>query len=50
MNEYVLKIRKETDELVDRIESSDSNILKKSLEASLVLAEAFDQLKTFIIS
>ncbi len=50
MNEYVLKIRKETDELVDRIESSDSNILKKSLEASHVLAEAFDQLKTFIIS
>jgi hypothetical protein len=50
MYEYVRKIRKETDELVDQIESSDSNILKKSLEASHVLAEAFDQLKTFIIS
>jgi hypothetical protein len=50
MYEYVRKIRKETDELVDQIESSDSNILKKSLEASHVIAEAFDKLKTFIIS
>lgn len=50
MYKYVRKIRKETDELVDQIESSDSNILKKSLEASHVIAEAFDKLKTFIIS
>lgn len=50
MIEYTAKLRKETDELIDRIESSDSNILKKSLEASHVLAKAFDQLKTFILS
>ncbi|SHE50047.1 RteC protein [Mariniphaga anaerophila] len=49
MNEYITKLRKETDELIDQIESSDSNILKKSLEASHVLAEAFEQLKKFII-
>lgn len=50
MVKYVTKLRKETDELVERIESANSNILKKSLEASHVLAEAFDQLKTFILS
>lgn len=50
MDKHVRKIRKESDELINQIESSDSNILKKSLEASHVLAEAFDQLKTFVIS
>ena len=50
MVNYTAKLRKETDELIENIESSDSNILKKSLEASHVLAEAFDQLKTFILS
>lgn len=49
MIEYVAKLRKETDEAIDRIESSDFNILKKSLEASHVLAGAFDQLKAFIL-
>lgn len=50
MVKYVAKLRKETDEAIDCIESSDANILKKSLEASRVLAEAFDQLKMFILS
>lgn len=50
MFEYVAILRKETDDAIDRIESSDSNILKKSLEASRVLADAFDKLKTFILS
>ncbi|MCG6189974.1 RteC domain-containing protein [Maribellus maritimus] len=50
MVKYVTKLRKEMDDAIDRIESSDSNILKKSLEASHVLAEAFDQLKTFFLS
>ena len=50
MNDYVRTLRKETDELVDEIESSESNILKKSIEASHVLAEAFNKLKTFIAS
>ncbi len=50
MLEYISKLRKETDEDIERIESSDSNILKKSLEASHILAEAFDRLKSFILS
>ena len=50
MLEYVTKLRKETDEAIDNIESSDNNILKKSLEASHVLAEAFDSMKQFIQS
>ena len=50
MLEYVAKLRKETDDAVDRVESSDSNILKKSLDASHILAEAFDKLKKFILS
>jgi len=50
MLEYVAKLRKETDNAIDGIESSDSNILKKSLEASHVLADAFDKLKKFILS
>ena len=50
MLEYVAKLRKETDDAIDRIESSDSNILKKSLDASHVLADAFDKLKKFILS
>jgi hypothetical protein len=50
MVKYAAKLRKKTDEAIDRIESSDANILKKSLEASRILAEAFDQLKMFILS
>ncbi len=50
MIDYITKLRKETDGIIDRIESSDSNILKKSLEASHVLADAFDKLKKFILS
>lgn len=50
MVDYIAKLRKETDELIDRIESSDSNILKKSIEASHVLGEVFDRLKRFITS
>lgn len=48
MNGYVAKLRKATDELIDRIESSDISILEKSIEASHVLADAFNQLKSFI--
>ncbi len=50
MLEYVAKLRKETDDAIDCIESSDSNILKKSLDASHVLGEAFDRLKKFTLS
>lgn len=50
MLEYVAKLRKETDDAIEKIESSDSNILKKSLEASHILGDAFDNLKKFILS
>ena len=50
MLEYITKLRKDTDEAINRIESSDFNILKKSLEASHVLAKSFDSLKSFILS
>ena len=50
MLEYVAKLRKETDDAIKEIESSDSNILKKSLEASHILGDAFDNLKKFILS
>ena len=50
MVNYILKLRKETDELIENIESSDSNILKKSLAASQILAKAVDRLKAFTLS
>lgn len=50
MLEYIAKLRKETDDAIEAIESSDSNILKKSLEASHILGDAFDSLKKFILS
>ena len=50
MLEYITILRKETDDIVDGIESSENNILKKSLDASHVLANAFDKLKKFILS
>ncbi|WP_319268444.1 RteC domain-containing protein [uncultured Draconibacterium sp.] len=50
MLEYITNLRKQTDELIESIESSNNNVLKKSLEASRVLAESFDKLKQFILS
>lgn len=50
MLEYITNLRKQTDELIESIESSNNNVLKKSLEASRVLAESFDKLKRFILS
>ncbi|MEA4808715.1 hypothetical protein SDC9_32297 [bioreactor metagenome] len=50
MLEYITKLRNETNDAIDRIESSDSSILKKSLDASHVLADAFNQLKKFTLS
>nr|WP_319511378.1 RteC domain-containing protein [uncultured Draconibacterium sp.] len=50
MLEYITNLRKQTDELIESIESSNTNVLKKSLEASRVLAESFDKLKQFILS
>ncbi|WP_346859667.1 RteC domain-containing protein [uncultured Draconibacterium sp.] len=50
MLEYITNLRKQTDEQIESIESSNTNVLKKSLEASRVLAESFDKLKQFILS
>lgn len=50
MLEYIATLRKETDEIIENIEYSNSNILKKSLEASHILATVFDRLKNFILS
>ncbi|NDV64632.1 RteC domain-containing protein [Bacteroides sp. 224] len=48
MKNFAEKLQKEIREKIDRIEAEDKNILKKSLDSSLVLGNAFERLKTFI--
>lgn len=48
MNTFVLNLEKEIEKKLKKIESADLNILKKSLEASLVLGDAFQKMKEFI--
>ncbi len=48
MKVFVVSLEKETEKRIKKIENSDLNILKKSLEASLVLGDAFQQLRDFI--
>ncbi|WP_129650040.1 RteC domain-containing protein [Alistipes senegalensis] len=48
MKVFVVSLEKETEKRIKKIENSDLNILKKSLEASLVLGDAFQQLRNFI--
>lgn len=43
------KLNSEVLRSIERIESRDTDVLKKSLEASRVLGEAFDRLKQYII-
>lgn len=50
MINFVEKLQKEIRRKIDLIEAEDKNILKKSLDASHVLGNAFDQLKEFIIT
>lgn len=50
MINFVEKLQKEIRLKIQRIESEDKNILKKSLDASHVLGEGFDRLKEFIIA
>jgi len=50
MIDFVEKLQKEIRRKVEQIEAEDKNILKKSLDASHVLGEAFDRLKEFIIN
>ena len=48
MDTFVLNLEKEIEKKLKKIESADLNILKKSLEASLVLGDAFQKMKEFI--
>lgn len=50
MIDFVDKLQKEIRRKIDQIEAEDMNILKKSLDASHVLGDAFDRLKEFIIT
>lgn len=48
MKQFVASLEKEAEKRIKKIENSDLNILKKSLEASLVLGDAFQRLRDFI--
>ena len=50
MNEFVSNLKKELEIRLQKIETKEADMLKKSLEASHVLGEAFDRLKQFILS
>ena len=49
MKNFVEKLQNEIRQKIDRLEAQDSNILKKSLDASHVLGDAFNRLKAFIV-
>lgn len=48
MLKFVANLKKEVDSRIEQIETSEDNILKKSLAGSQILGEAFNQLKMFI--
>ena len=48
MKSFVYNLEKDIEKKLKKIESADLNILKKSLEASLVLGDAFQKMKEFI--
>ena len=50
MLEFIANLKKEVDAKIEQIESSDDNILKKSLAGSQVLGEAFNRLKMFVFT
>ena len=50
MKEFVYKLEKETEARLRIVEIKEADMLKKSLEASNILGEAFDCLKKFILS
>ena len=50
MIQFTSHLKKETDAKIEQIEGSDVSTITKSREASRVLADAFDQLKAFILS
>ena len=48
MKSFIYNLEKEIEKKLKKIESADLNILKKSLEASLILGDAFQKMKEFI--
>ncbi len=48
MNVFISTLEKEVERKLRKIEGSDLNILKKSLEASLVLGDAFQRMRDFV--
>src|SRR5674476_1452601 len=49
MKKFVCKLEKETEARLRMVEMKEADLLKKSLEASNILGEAFDCLKKFIV-
>ena len=50
MIQFTTNLKKEIDAKIEEIESSEISAITKSLKASRMLADAFNQLKTFILS
>ena len=50
MKKFVFKLEKETEARLRLVEMKEADLLKKTLEASRILGEAFDSLKQFILS
>lgn len=50
MIQFATNLKKEIDAKIEEIESSEINAITKSLKASRMLADAFNRLKTFILS
>ena len=50
MLQFTARLKKEVDAKIEKIECSEISMISKSLEASRVLVEAFNQLKVFILS
>lgn len=50
MKDFVSNLKKEMEVRLQKIETKEADMLKKSLEASHILGEAFDRLKNYIVS
>jgi hypothetical protein len=50
MIQFTSRLKKEIDAKIEQIECSEISMITKSLEASRVFVEAYNQLKTFILS
>ncbi|NDV56705.1 RteC domain-containing protein [Bacteroides sp. 519] len=50
MIQFTSRLKKEIDAKIEIIESSEISMITKSLEASRVFVEAYNQLKTFVLS